>query len=62
MNQARLIGLESSSALSSLLARMRDNILLDKPSRLCFVDSCHLGVKVIDEPYRPTFGVDLAVY
>jgi hypothetical protein len=62
MNQARLIGLESSSALSSPLARIRDNILLDKPSRLCFVDSCHPGVEVIDEPYRLTFGVDLAVY
>jgi hypothetical protein len=62
MNQARLIGLESSSALSSPLARIRDNILLDKPSRLCFVDSCHSGVEVIDEPYRLTFGVDLAVY
>jgi hypothetical protein len=62
MNQARLIGLESSSALSSLLARMRDNILLDKPSRLCFVDSCYLGVKVIDEPYRPTFSIDLTVH
>ena len=62
MNQARLIGFESGSALSGPLTRMRDNILLNKPSRLCFVDSRYLGVEVIDEPYRPTFSIDLAVH
>ena len=62
MNQARLVGFESGSALSGLLARIRDDILLNKPSRLYFVDSYYLGIKVIDELYYPTFSIDLIVY
>jgi hypothetical protein len=62
MDQARFLGLKGSSALSSPLARIGYDLFLNKPGSLLFVDSRDLGIKVVDEPYYPTFSIDLTVH
>jgi hypothetical protein len=56
MDQARVVSLEGSSALSSPLACMGDDLFLNQPSSLLFVDSRHPGVEVVDKTQRPAFG------
>jgi hypothetical protein len=62
MDQARFVGLEGSSALTSPPARMGDDLFLNQPVSLLFVDSHYPSVKVVNEFYRPTFGIDLTVH
>jgi hypothetical protein len=43
------IRLECSPALSSLLARIRNNLLLNKPSSFFLICTCYLGIKIVDK-------------
>jgi hypothetical protein len=49
VDYACFIRLECSSALFSLLARMRNDLLLDKPGGFLLVYTYHLGIKVVDK-------------
>jgi hypothetical protein len=49
VDYAYLISLECSSALSSLLAYIRNDLLLDKPSGFFLVYTCYLGIKIVDK-------------
>jgi hypothetical protein len=49
VDHAYLISLEYSSALSSLLAYIRNDLLLNKPNRFFLVYTCYLGIEIVDK-------------
>jgi hypothetical protein len=49
VDYACFIRLKCSPALSSLLACMRNDLLLNKPSSFFLICTCHLGVKIVDK-------------
>jgi hypothetical protein len=49
VDHAYLISLEYSSALSSPLAYIRNDLLLDKPSGFFLVYTYHPGIEIVDK-------------
>jgi hypothetical protein len=49
VDHACFIHLECSPALSSLLAYIRNDLLLNKPSGFFLICTCYLGIEIVDK-------------
>jgi hypothetical protein len=49
VDYACFIRLECSPALSSLLARIRNDLLLNKSGSFFLICTCHLGIEIVDK-------------